>query len=183
MRIYLDAGHGGNSDVGAINGKIKEKDLNLQIANKLEILLRGSGNTVMMSRKTDKQKSLHNRAYECNHYEYDLLVSIHCNSVKNKLVDDAETIYFPGSKKGKKLAESIIKSIEYFTLEAHRRAKPDDRGLYVLRATKCPAVIVEAGFMSNELECMELQTLSYQWTLAIAIFEGIKNYIGDDNND
>src|SRR5690625_6594452 len=58
-KIYIDAGHGGN-DPGASGNGLREKDLTLTIAKKVQALLKDYA-TVRMSRTTDKTLSLTQR--------------------------------------------------------------------------------------------------------------------------
>ena len=62
-----------------------------------------------------------------------------------------------------------------------RRCKVRNRGVRfarftVLVKTKCPAVLVEGGFMSNPAERARCATSSFQSTCALAIAEGIRKY-------
>jgi len=175
MKIYLDVGHGGK-DSGATNKGVLEKNLNLKIANKLNTLLLGKGFDVDINRKKDTSITLQERVEKCNIGNYDLFLSIHCNAFNNSKVKGAETIYFPTSKNGKIIANSIMTNIKEMTQENHRSAKRDDRGLFVLRSTKCPATIVECGFITNNAELRMLECETYQWILAIAIMKGIVEY-------
>ena len=173
MKIILDAGHGGD-DFGAVASDVKEKDLNLAICKKLGILLRGAGYDILMTRNSDDFVSLHERAKKCNDSNANLMISIHCNAATNTEAKGAETIYYPTSKNGKKCAVEILENIEDITGCKHRSAYADRRGLYLLRATKCPAIIVETGFLSSSIELKMLQNMLYQWKVAIGIYEGIK---------
>lgn len=48
---------------------------------------------------------------------------------------------------------------------------------YVLVGAKMPAILVEAGFISNRSEARKLKTKTYRKELAEGIFEGIKSYL------
>ena len=47
----------------------------------------------------------------------------------------------------------------------------------VLIGTKVPAILIEIGFLSNEIEAAQLITIDYQKRLATAIATGVENYI------
>ncbi len=175
MKVYIDVGHGGRIP-GAISKGILEKDLNLDIATKLNTLLLGKGYDVKINRLRDMEISLHERAKQCNRSNCDLFISIHNNAFDLESVKGAETIYFPTSKNGKIIAETILDNIKDMTQGDHRTAKPDDRGLFVLRGTRCPAVVVECGFMTNPDELLMLTCDTYQWIIAIAIMKGVVDY-------
>ena len=84
MKIFIDAGHGGN-DSGAIGNPIIEKDFNLLIANKVISKLKDYDCIVLSSRTTDKYVSLDERVELSNKNKCDCFISIHCNSSVNLL--------------------------------------------------------------------------------------------------
>lgn len=90
--VVIDAGHGGH-DPGAINKKIKEKDINLKTAIKLGNLIdkNCADVKVVYTRKTDVFVELHRRADIANKAKADLFISIHTNAVKKGIVRGAET--------------------------------------------------------------------------------------------
>lgn len=84
LSVQLDAGHGGN-DPGCVweDAKTKEftfeKDINMAVVEKVIDFL-PKHIRVHTTRRADKSVSLHQRA--CPPYHYDLMVSIHCNSIE-----------------------------------------------------------------------------------------------------
>lgn len=79
--VVIDAGHGGN-DVGAQDNGVREKDINLAIAKRLEEnLKKKKGYKVIMTRTGDKAVTLKDRAEKANKANADLFISIHCNSL------------------------------------------------------------------------------------------------------
>jgi N-acetylmuramoyl-L-alanine amidase len=89
-KIWIDAGHGG-IDSGAV-GFIKEKDINLKIANLLGIKLSHDGYMVKYTRMTDIYYSINQRIKMIKDFFPDILISIHCNGVKEKLAHGFEII-------------------------------------------------------------------------------------------
>jgi len=89
--IVIDPGHGG-TDPGAVNGTVKEKDVNLAIALKLGKLLTGFENTkVIYTRETDVAVDLYKRPQIANDHKADLFISVHCNSSESAKPYGAET--------------------------------------------------------------------------------------------
>ncbi len=91
--IVLDAGHGGK-DPGAIYRGVREKDITLEITQKLgRMLERRLGDVkVIYTRKDDRFITLHGRAEIANRNKADIFVSIHCNYFKkNKHKHGSET--------------------------------------------------------------------------------------------
>ncbi|MBD5236791.1 MAG: N-acetylmuramoyl-L-alanine amidase [Bacteroidales bacterium] len=83
--VVIDAGHGGN-DVGAVDNGVREKDINLAVAKRLqEDLQRKMKNVkVIMTRSNDNFVTLQGRADIANKNHADLFISIHTNSVDAK---------------------------------------------------------------------------------------------------
>ncbi|MFZ5800580.1 MAG: N-acetylmuramoyl-L-alanine amidase [Candidatus Omnitrophota bacterium] len=105
--IILDAGHGGK-DPGAL-GKLglREKDLVLDIARKLKVLLQREGFKVIMTRDRDEFVSLSRRAQIANSAKADLFVSIHANANRSRWVKGIE-IYHSRSK-----TEQVIREMAF----------------------------------------------------------------------
>ena len=170
-RVVIDPGHGGR-DKGAIWGGVRESDLNMKVATKLEYLLKKRGYSTAMTRRSDRFVSLSRRASIANGYRNAIFVSIHFNATRETWVRGVET-YYAGAA-GRSLASSIHSQML-------SRMKVRNRGVRlarftVLMQTNCPAVLVECGFISNSSERKRCVTRSYQDTAALAIAEGITRY-------
>ncbi|NDL67212.1 N-acetylmuramoyl-L-alanine amidase [Anaerotalea alkaliphila] len=172
--VVVDAGHGG-SDPGATAGSVKEKALNLSMALYLKAHFDASGDyKVYYTRTTDVYKTLQYRADLANTVGADLFISIHNNATSSSSVNGLETLYMPG---GTVDVMSSIAAARIFqdnlvpaTGMANRGLKSRE-GLYVLRNTKMPAVLLEIGFMSNAADLSKLVDASFQKKAAAAMFE------------
>ena len=169
--MVIDPGHGGR-DRGAVWGGVRESDLNMRVANKLEYYLKKRGYTTVMTRRSDTFVSLTRRAVIANARRNSIFVSIHFNATRETWVRGAET-YYVGSA-GRSLALSIQRQLV-------KRLNLRNRGVRmgrftVLMQTNCPAVLVECGFISNASERKRCATSSYHSTAALAIAEGISGY-------
>ena len=101
-------------------------------------------------------------------------ISIHadtCNDVQKR---GYHCMYYPGSIKGKQLAESIDKALESI---APRARMPHAENLKILRDTVFPAVLVEAGFLSNTVDEALLSNNEHQYNLAFAIIAGLREHM------
>jgi N-acetylmuramoyl-L-alanine amidase len=98
-RIVIDAGHGGH-DPGAIGpGGYQEKDLVLDVALRLEKLLRAElGADVVMTRATDVFIPLEERTAIANAKGADLFLSIHANSSRSRTARGIETYFLNFAK-------------------------------------------------------------------------------------
>jgi N-acetylmuramoyl-L-alanine amidase len=92
-RIVLDPGHGGH-DPGAMRSGMKEKDITLDVTQKLKgILEQEYGYEVLMTRTEDDYVPLEERTAFANGKSADLFVSVHVNSSRNKKAKGIETYY------------------------------------------------------------------------------------------
>lgn len=170
--VVLDPGHGG-SDYGAIRCGINEKDINLDVAKRVEALLQEKGVSVTMTRNTDVFVSLEDRTIITAKVNPDIFVSIHVNSsVKPEIIGIETHYYHPNSLN---LAHTIHESMISFI-------RTNDRGLfksrfYVINHTTTPAILVEMGFISNNNERCELISEKRKQQTAEAIAEGILKYL------
>jgi N-acetylmuramoyl-L-alanine amidase len=78
--VVLDPGHGGQ-DPGAVANGIREKDINLAIALKLESALKSKGAQVRLTRRTDVYLALAERTEMANRLNAEVFVSIHANAL------------------------------------------------------------------------------------------------------
>jgi N-acetylmuramoyl-L-alanine amidase len=92
-KIALDPGHGGEDGGAAIPLGPVEKDITLDIAQRLRRLLEQSAFEVLMTRQRDETVSLAERAVRANAGGADLFVSIHVNWFKTAEVRGPETYY------------------------------------------------------------------------------------------
>ncbi len=170
--IIIDPGHGGR-DKGAVWGGVRESDLNLKTAFKLEYYLKRAGYKVVLTRRSDRYVSLSRRGAIANRYRNAVFISIHYNATPETYVHGGETFH-GGSKAGRYLASSLQRY-----LVSHCRVK--NRGVRygrfsVLHNTNCPAALVECGFISNSRERARCNTSSFQDAAARAIFAGIQRW-------
>ena len=170
-RVVLDAGHGG-TDTGAIGGGINEKDITLDVAKRVEKLLKQKGYEVKMTRVDDTFVSLQKRVEISEAYTPDIFVSIHVNSSVKPEITGVETHYY--HQESMQLAQTVHSS---FASAVHS----PNRGLfkskfYVINHTTSPAILVEIGFISNSDERAALTGESRKQATAKSIADGIQEY-------
>mgnify|MGYP003288206606 CR=1 FL=1 len=171
MRILINAGHSVNgTDWGACGNGLREAEVNKKIAMKLCDYLMDDGHTITYFQQTKSVNDVWQFENKCN---YDLTISIHCNSF-NSTANGHEVLYYPTSIKGKKLAQSIQTSLVKTVGLRDRGIKQRDN-LCVLKRTKSTAVLVETAFISNPNEAKLLREKPDLFARAIAI--GVKNYL------
>ncbi len=90
-RVILDPGHGGK-DPGALGpAGLREKDVALRIARRVEQRLERAGLEVYLTRQRDEFLSLEERTRLANRMRGDLFVSIHANASRNRQTHGVET--------------------------------------------------------------------------------------------
>ena len=102
--VVIDAGHGGSNSGTAAAGGLKEKDLTIDIADRLRRLLVEHDVAVIMTREGDETVSLQQRAETANRGHGDIFVSIHLNSLTPRSARGVET-YYLGSTDDPSLGE------------------------------------------------------------------------------
>lgn len=179
--IVIDAGHGGWDPGKVTEDGVEEKDINLEIAQKLQTYLEQSGSFVLTTRIDDtalsdsKREDLKERKNIANAENIDLLISIHQNSYPSESVKGAQVFYYDGKEESKLLAECIQERLKQIDNTNNRIAKANS-SYYLLKQTNIPAVIVECGFLTNLEEGSKLTTEEYQEKIAWAIYCGILDY-------
>ncbi|MEP6809113.1 MAG: N-acetylmuramoyl-L-alanine amidase [Chthoniobacterales bacterium] len=195
-RIVIDAGHGGN-DSGALHGGVMEKELTLDVARRLDQLLRARGMATILTRSGDETISLSNRAALANREDDCIFVSIHFDEGARAAATGVQTFYAARQKTRAPLLASWFSFLRPATTESSNlesqslagfvqeqlvaQTKAVDRGIraeqfYVVTNVWHPAVLVEGGFLSNEADLARLTTEGYRQQLAAAIGEGVLRY-------
>lgn len=93
-KVVIDPGHGGH-DTGTVGaGKLREKDLVNDLAQRLGSLIEERlGSEVIYTRTDDRFVPLRERTRMANHAQADLFISIHANSARQRSVRGIETYY------------------------------------------------------------------------------------------
>lgn len=174
MKIFLNPGHApnGNPDPGAVNSALdlRECDIAKTIADLVEGYLNGAGVQVVGNLQSDSLGEITDMA---NASCADIFVSIHCNSFANPNAQGTEVCVFPGSYAGRELGGYIQRQI-VDSLGTVDRGLKDRGGLYVLKHTDMPAVLVETAFISNGEDASKLRDNADDFARAIA--RGITDY-------
>jgi len=171
-KVVLDPGHGG-TDYGAIRDGINEKDLTLDMTQRIASILKSKGYKVAMTRTDDSYLDLQERCDFTDVENPEIFVSIHVNSAVAKDPYGIETHYY--HENSKELAEVIQKHLA-------KNINTKNRGIlkskfYVINHTEVPAVLVETGFLSNASERAELVTDKRKQATAKSIADGIIEYL------
>lgn len=189
--LIIDPGHGG-ADGGAVSSSgIVEKDINLSISTKLHLLSGFIGNPSVMTRPNDvsigydegkslrqnKVFDMHKRAELSREYANPIFISIHQNKFPEEKYKGAQVFYSDTNADSEILASEIQKGFTKLDTSNKRIHKKASAELYLMRAMKCPAVIVETGFLSNQEETLKLIDNNYQNDIALTILSAYMKFI------
>jgi N-acetylmuramoyl-L-alanine amidase len=198
--IVIDPGHGG-SNTGThsvLDGRF-EKEFTLDTALRLKPLLETNGWTVFLTRTSDSYVTNSSRVVFATAHHADLFISLHFNSTPDRDEKTAglETYCFtptgmpstvtrsysdPWTEKLSSNdfdAQNLQLSLKLQTALL-RATGMEDRGvrhvryIEVLRGQKCPAVLVENGYLSNPAEAKRIESADYRQKLAEAIANALK---------
>ena len=183
IRIYIDQGHNPRDfNTGAEGNGFFEQDVTYESGRRLALLFSQNGDyEVRLSRPnedtvlgTNNSTSLQARVRAANAFGADLFLSLHANASINPEVSGSEClVYSPESAVAISVSEEILASLATITGLPNRGIfyRP---GLYVLRRTAMPAVLVEMGFITNRTDA---ELMAYSPNLfATAIYRGVVNY-------
>ena len=185
IKIYIDQGHNPRDfNTGAEGNGYFEQDITYDIGQRLYALLRTNPNfEVRLSRPTpstvlgsSNSSSLTARVREANAWGADVFLSLHTNAAANENASGSEAlVYALNGGVANRLAEDILEEMTKTTGLRNRGviARP---GLYVLRKTNMPAVLVEMGFISNAYDA-NLMVNSPE-LFSRGIYRGILKYYG-----
>lgn len=165
-KIFINPGHCVGIDPGACAFGLHEADIALRICRRIEGYLQAAGYTV----KLFYFDGLQQICDDANAFDADLFVSVHCNSF-NGAAKGSETL-FSGSNDSRKLAVSIQNQIVNKLHTVDRGIKLS--GVYVLKYTNMPAVLVETAFIDNADDVKLLIDREDDFARAIAV--GISDY-------
>ena len=172
--IVLDAGHGGR-DPGAVFEGRTEKEDNINLVMKVGDILSQNGFDVLYTRTDDTYNTPFEKATIANNAGADFFVSFHRNS--NRIPNSSsgvETLVYDKSGIKLEMAQNINDALE--DLGFNDRGVIERPNLVVLKRTKMPAVLVEAGFINNDADNEKFDAEFDD--IARAIANGILNTVG-----
>lgn len=183
IKIYIDQGHNPNSpNTGAEGNGYREQDITYRVGEELATLLRNNGNfDVRLSRPTPTTQlgtsnagSLRARVNDANSWGADYFISIHTNAASSSSANGTEALVYSEPSISSELGEDILVGLNEATGLPNRGIKLRP-GLYVLRRTQMPAVLVELGFISNPYDANLMA--NNPSLFARGIYNGILDYL------
>ncbi len=183
IKIYIDQGHNPeNPNAGAEGNGLREQTVTYRVGIALADLLRANPDfEVRLSRPTEdtalgssNSTSLAARVNDANAWGADYFISIHTNSSDRPEAGGVEAFAYSSPSRAFSLGEDIVEELSDVTGLRSRGMKVRP-GLYVLRRTDMPAVLVEIGFISNPGDAALMR--DDPGLFARGIYNGILEYL------
>lgn len=182
IKIYIDQGHNPlNPNAGAEGNGLREQDIVFQVGIELAALLRqNEAFDVRLSRPnsdtqigTSNSSSLRLRVEDANAWGADYFLSLHTNASSSPSATGSEAFAFSEPSVAFSLGEDILYWLNR-TTGLRNRGMQVRSGLYVLRRTAMPAVLIELGFITNIDDAALM--LNRPDLFAEGIYRGILDY-------
>lgn len=189
--LVIDPGHGG-FDPGAVAADgTAESQVNLKVALQMEEIAQLLGVRTDMTRREDvstesdataavrqrKNSDLQNRVAQINGVSGGVLVSLHQNSLPQVPSVHGAQVFYGETAGSQELAESVQAALNQTVNDRAKEVKAAGGGVYLLKKTEIPAILVECGFLSNSEETALLNTQAHQNRLAVTILASALDHL------
>lgn len=191
--VIVDAGHGGIDGGATSCTGVLEKQINLEIALRLDDLLHLLGYDTRMIRTSDtsvytdgstiaaqKVSDLKERVRIVNETEGALLISIHQNTYSDSRYSGA-VVFYADTEGSKDLAQLMQQRLKDALDPASKRQCKQADSVYLLRSIEKPGILIECGFLSNPEEEAKLRSESYQRKLCCVIVSALHEFLKEDS--
>jgi N-acetylmuramoyl-L-alanine amidase/Ankyrin repeats (3 copies) len=181
--IVIDPGHGGTTHVGnsspnnatGPHGAL-EKTLTLDLGRRVRTALSLQGLDALLTRETDINLGLRQRAEIARAHHATAFVSIHFNAFSNPATQGTETwVHTTSSDASRRLATSIQQPLVATTGYPDRGVKVNNFGVLspLFHDPVTASCLVEVSFLTNPADEARLRDESYRDRLGAAIAGGI----------
>ncbi len=158
-KIYIDQGHNPqNPNAGSEGNGYRDQDIVYEVGLLTADILESRGFETRLSRPTSDTQlgssnisSLRARVADANAWGADYFISLHTNASSNPSARGSEAFVYRSPSDASRLASSILEQLNLST-GLRSRGVIVRPGLYVLRRTQMPSVLVELGFITNPEE-------------------------------
>ncbi|CCH35743.1 N-acetylmuramoyl-L-alanine amidase [Actinosynnema sp. NPDC047251] len=175
-RIIIDPGHGG-PDRGVVVDGVSEADVMLDLARLLEGKMAATGMEALLTRGPNNCPDEGQRAKFANEAGADLILSLHSDANPSTVAAGVASFHFgtgngTSSTVGEALAGFIQREIVARTGMHDCRTHPKTWDM--LRMTRCTAVRVEVGYLTNPEDRARLANPSFRDVVAEGILVAVK---------
>jgi N-acetylmuramoyl-L-alanine amidase len=191
ITVIIDAGHGG-TDPGAAStdGKVKEKDLALQISQKIQQMAPSYQVNVVMTRTGDHlpgnttviSDGLKARTELAQTAKADLFVAIHVSAADGQNTPNSGFEIYVSKKansntqKAREVGTAVVQELSKIYETNTALLQRQNQGIWVLDQSPCPALLIECGYITNDKDLAFISNSSNQEAIAKKILEGIVKY-------
>lgn len=176
---------------------ITEADLNKKLSANIALALQNKGYTVMTTLDVgngipnliENKKpniTLQQRYDAANDVQASLFISVHMNSYgtyPNKA--SGASVYYDSAQTATNMAlnsQNFAKAVYNYMstltgVKGDRTTPVTTKGEAVLRYNKAPAIMLEAGFLTNQTDLMNLVTDNYRINMASKVADGVANFL------
>ena len=195
--LIIDPGHGGLDGGAVAPDGTKESDVNLAISLKLRELCLLFGIACAMTRDADtlpyppelsgiREKKIwdqHRRAEQINAFDDAVLISIHQNNYPDARPGGTQVLYAVGEPSARfgELTHELLRCC--LCPENRRVPAPARDSIYLMQKVRCPAILVECGFLSNPAELSLLKSPEYQTGIAVILLAGFRQFTQSTNEN
>ena len=182
IKIYIDQGHNPkNPNAGAEGNGLREQDIVYPIGVELAALLNANPDyETRLSRPTPTTQigtsnttRLRLRVQDANAWGADYFISLHTNAAESSAATGSEGFAFSRPSVAFSFGEAILRNMTELT-GLRNRGMAVRTGLYVLRKTAMPAVLIELGFITNPNDAFLMR--DNPALFAEGIYRGILEY-------
>jgi N-acetylmuramoyl-L-alanine amidase len=180
ITVLVDAGHGGEDSGVKSETGLKEKDIALAIAKQMQNHAGDYNINVVMTRKEDSYPTLKERTALAKSKKADILISIHVAATDQVATKSGFEIYITRTNEqtlahSRILGEVIATQLKNI-YEVSSIKQRNEKGIWILDAGPCPAVLIECGYITNEKDVAFISSAENQERVARSILQGIVEY-------
>jgi len=190
ITVVIDAGHGGK-DFGAasLDGNIKEKDLTLSIIKKIKGLNHNDNINIILTRENDIYQSPPEKVDFSKAQNPDLFVSIHVDAISRDsaaIKTGMSVLVYneinANTNNSKLFASAIINEFSNnYKIPVTMQPRQQQTRIWILKESPCPAILIEAGYITNKNDLAYLQTDDAKETIAKNVLAAIEKYADQQN--
>jgi N-acetylmuramoyl-L-alanine amidase len=179
--VGIDPGHGGSDPGASPMVGMAEKDITLDVGLRVRELLAQLGIATAMTRREDRRLPVKERIRFVGRADLDLFLSIHCDAAESASATGVTTYLHGWDSPSHALAVAIQGELVRATGLPDRGVRSDKErfrrgGFYVLRYAACPAVLIEAGYVSHPATALQLSYPAFRQRVAQGIVAGLQKY-------
>ncbi|MCR5641097.1 MAG: N-acetylmuramoyl-L-alanine amidase [Lachnospiraceae bacterium] len=186
--VVVDAGHGG-IDVGASHSGVLEKDLNLEIVQKMKLYFDSCDANigVYYTRLDDSDMALAQRVNLANRLQADLFLSVHINSTasgRTSSINGTEVMYRVSDESGKSkaFAKNCLNNL-LASLGSQSKGVVAGDEILIIRTAKVPVALAEIGFITNTEERHLMESDEYQKRAAEALYRAVMETLEEQKEE